>query len=84
MAKALLTLETVAATRNFCAEEKLAVLNQGHLRRQVVPLEHFHTIAAITEADVVRSSVITGPKQPKGVQTSAHKGFQSGDFTLRP
>ena len=84
MPEALLTFATMAETGNFSAEKKLAMLDQRHLRWQVISLKHLHAISAITEANVIRSSVITGPKQPEGVQTTPHNNMQSGDFNLLP
>ncbi len=62
MAKPLLTFKPMATSWNFRAEKQLAMLDQGHLRWQVISLKHLHAISAITEANVIRSSVITGPK----------------------
>ena len=62
MAKPLLTFKTMTTSWNVCTEKHLAMLDQRHLRWQVIALEHLHAISAITEANVVRSSVITGPK----------------------
>ena len=84
MPKPLLTLKTMTATWNFCAEKKLAVLDQRHLGWQVIALEHFDSIPAVAEADIVRPPVVTRAKQPEGVQTSPHDWNQSGDFNLRP
>lgn len=72
MPKPLLTLKTMTAARDICAEKKLTVLDQRHLGWQVIALEHLNTIQAVTEADVIGPPVITRSKQPKGVQTSPH------------
>jgi len=84
MPKPLLTLKTMTAARDICAEKKLTVLDQRHLGWQVITLEHLDTITAVAEADIICPPVVTRAKQPEGVQTSPHDWNQSGDFNLRP
>ncbi len=84
MPKPLLTLKTMTAARDICAEKKLTVLDQRHLGWQVITLEHLDTIPAVAEADIICPPVVTRAKQPEGVQTSPHDWNQSGDFNLRP
>ena len=67
MPKTLLPLKTMPTTRHICAEQKLTMLNQWHLRRQVIALEYLHMITMITEADVIRPSISAGAKQPESV-----------------
>ena len=67
MTKPLLPLKTMPTTRHISAEQKLTMLDQWHLRRQVIALQDLHMITMITEADVIRPSISAGAKQPESV-----------------
>ena len=79
MAESLLSLKTIAKTWDLGAEQNLTVLDQRHLRRQVITLEDFNMVPVITETNVIRPSIITGSDQPEGVHSRPLRGQHSGD-----
>ena len=79
MAKSLLALETVPKTGHIGIEQDLTVLDQGHLGRLVISLQHLNVIAMITKTDVISTAVITGTEQPEGVHSRPLQGQHSGD-----
>ena len=79
MTKSVLTFKTVPETGHIGAQQNLSMLDQGHLRRQMVSLKHFNMITMITETDIIRPAVITGTEQPDSVHSSPLQERHSGD-----
>ena len=79
MTEPMLTFKTVPETGHIGAEQNLAMLDQRHLRRQMISLQNLHMITVITETDVIRPTVFTGTEQPDSVHSSPLQGRHSGD-----
>ena len=84
MTKPVLTLESIPETWHVVTEQNLSMLNQRHLRRQVIALQHFNVVSVIPETDVIRSAVIAGTEQPEGVHSRPLQEHQSGDGIAGP
>jgi len=84
VAKSLLALETVPKTGHIGIEQDLTVLDQGHLGRLVISLQHLNVIAMITKTDVIGTAVIARTEQPEGVHSSPLHCQYSGDELACP
>ena len=79
MTESLLALETVPIAGHIVIEQDLTVLDQGHLGRLVISLQHLNVIAMITKTDVISTAVITRTEQPEGVHSRPLQRQHSGD-----
>ena len=79
MAESMLALETVPITGHIGIKQDLTVLDQGHLGRLVISLQHLNVIAMITKTDVISTAVITRTEQPEGVHSRPLQRQHSGD-----
>ena len=80
----MLTLETVPKPRYIGVEQDLTVLDQRHLGRLVISLQHLNMIAMITKTDVIGTAVIARTEQPEGVHSSPLQSQYSGDELACP
>ena len=84
MAESLLALETMPKMGHIGIEQDLAVLDQRHLGRLVISLQHLNMIAMITKTDVIGTAVIARSEQPEGVHSSPLQSQYSGDELACP
>ena len=84
MAESMLALETVPITGHIGIKQDLTVLDQGHLGRLVISLQHLNVIAMITKTDVIGTAVIARTEQPEGVHSSPLQSQYSGDELACP
>ena len=84
MAESLLALETMPKTGHLGIKQNLTVLDQGHLGRLVISLQHLNVIAMITKTDVIGTAVIARTEQPEGVHSSPLQDQYSGDELACP
>jgi|TARA_B100000073_G_scaffold180354_1_gene149183 hypothetical protein len=82
--KPVLTLETEPKTGHVVSQKDLSMLDQGHLRRQVIALQDFDVVSVIPETDVIGTAVITRTEQPEGVHSRPLEKQQSGDGIAGP
>jgi hypothetical protein len=82
--KSMLALKTMPKTGHIRTEQHLTMLNQRHLRRQVVTLENFNVIPMVTKTDVISPAIIRGTVQPEGVHSRPLQEQHSGDCVAWP
>ena len=80
----MLTLESIPETWHVVTEQNLSMLDQRHLRRKVITLQHFNVVSVISETDVIGTAVIAGTEQPEGVHSRPLQEHQSGDGIAGP
>ena len=80
MTETLRTFKVLTATQGLGAVQPAATLDQGHLRREVEPLQHFDGFTAGTKTDVLGAAVRRASHKPETVQVIAtNQSKQSGD-----
>ena len=82
--KSLLTLEPMPEIGHIVTQQNLSMLDQRHLRRQVVTLQHLNVVSVIPKTDVISTTVITRTEQPDGIHSGPLQEQHSGDGIAGP